>query len=72
MGRRCAIAFAMIFGDLEGFAEVVLGTGSTILQQRFSQGMEKEADEFALQHMKQHGKRGTGVGCNFHQGRKGT
>ena len=50
-----AIAFAMIFGDLEGFAEVVLGTGSTILQQRFSQGMEKEADEFALQHMKQHG-----------------
>jgi Zn-dependent protease with chaperone function len=50
-----AIAFAMIFGDLEGFAEVVLGTGSTILQQRFSQDMEKEADEFALQHMKQHG-----------------
>jgi Zn-dependent protease with chaperone function len=50
-----AIAFAMIFGDLEGFAEVVLGTGSTILQQRFSQGMEKEADAFALQHMKQHG-----------------
>ena len=50
-----AIAFAMIFGDLEGFAEVLLGTGSTILQQRFSQDMEKEADEYALQHMKQHG-----------------
>ena len=50
-----AIAFAMIFGDLEGFAEVILGTGSTIIQQRFSQSMEREADEFALQHMKQNG-----------------
>ena len=42
------IVLAVIFGDLEGIAEVVLGTGASFAQQGFSRDMEREADSYAL------------------------
>lgn len=42
------IVLAVIFGDLDGVAEVALGTGSTFIQQGFSRDMEREADGYAL------------------------
>tara|TARA_R110001606_G_scaffold69557_5_gene159000 strand:+ start:13538 stop:14560 length:1023 start_codon:yes stop_codon:yes gene_type:complete len=42
------IVLAVIFGDLEGIAEVALGTGASFAQQGFSRDMEREADSFAL------------------------
>ena len=42
------IVLAVIFGDLEGIAEVALGTGATFAQQGFSRDMEREADSYAL------------------------
>lgn len=50
-----AITFALVFGDLEGIAEIVLGTGSTLLEQRFSRDMEREADDFSLTHLQKLG-----------------
>ena len=42
------IVLAVVFGDLEGVAEVALGTGASFAQQGFSRDMEREADTFAL------------------------
>lgn len=42
------VVLAVIFGDLEGIAEVALGTGATFAQQGFSRDMEREADSYAL------------------------
>jgi len=42
------VVFAVIFGDLDGILEVVLGSGSSFLQQAFSRDMEQEADEYAI------------------------
>ncbi|WP_338364737.1 M48 family metallopeptidase [uncultured Pseudoalteromonas sp.] len=42
------IVLAVMFGDLEGIAEVALGTGATFAQQGFSRDMEREADSYAL------------------------
>ena len=42
------IVLAVVFGDLEGVAEVALGTGASFAQQGFSRDMEREADSFAL------------------------
>ncbi|TMN85645.1 MULTISPECIES: M48 family metallopeptidase [unclassified Pseudoalteromonas] len=42
------IVLAVIFGDLEGIAEVALGTGASFAQQGFSRDMEREADSYAL------------------------
>ncbi len=42
------IVLAVIFGDLEGVAEVALGTGASFAQQGFSRDMEREADSYAL------------------------
>jgi len=42
------IVLAVVFGDLEGVAEVALGTGASFAQQGFSRDMECEADTFAL------------------------
>ncbi|WP_462157811.1 M48 family metallopeptidase [Pseudoalteromonas sp. GB56] len=50
-----SVALALLFGDLEGFAEIVLGTGSTLLQQQFSRDMEREADSYALEQLSQLG-----------------
>lgn len=43
------IVLAIIFGDLEGITEVVLGSSSSFLQQAFSRGMEREADKYAIE-----------------------
>lgn len=43
-----AIVLAVIFADLEGVAEIVLGSGSVFLQQAFSRDMERQADHFAI------------------------
>ncbi len=45
------VVFAVIFGDLEGILEVVLGSGSSFLQQAFSRDMEQEADEYAIKNL---------------------
>ncbi|NRA60006.1 MAG: M48 family metallopeptidase [Psychrobium sp.] len=46
-----AVVLAVIFGDIEGIGEVLLGTGSTLLQNAFSRDMEREADDYALNHL---------------------
>jgi len=46
-----AVVFAMIFGDLESIGEILLGSGSTLVQSQFSRDMEREADEYALSHL---------------------
>ena len=43
------IVLAVIFGDLEGITEVVLGSSSSFLQQAFSRDMEREADKYAIE-----------------------
>lgn len=43
------IVLAIIFGDLEGITEVVLGSSSSFLQQAFSRDMEREADKYAIE-----------------------
>ena len=40
---------AVVFGDLEGITEIVLGSGSSVLQQAFSREMEREADKYAIE-----------------------
>ena len=45
------VVFAVIFGDLEGILEVVLGSGSSFLQQAFSRDMEQEADVYAIKNL---------------------
>ncbi|PHS62655.1 MAG: peptidase [Thalassobium sp.] len=39
--------FAMMFGDIDGAGEMILGVGSSLLQSAFSRDMEREADAFA-------------------------
>jgi len=51
-----AVAFAMIFGDIEGIGEILLGAGSTLVQSKFSRNMEREADDFALEKLIELGK----------------
>ncbi len=49
------VALAVVFGDLQGIAELTLGVGSAIMQQQFSQDMERQADDFALYNLEKHG-----------------
>ena len=46
-----ALVLGVIFGDTEGIADLVLGSGSSLLQSAFSRDMEREADQFALQQL---------------------
>jgi Zn-dependent protease with chaperone function len=39
--------FAMMFGDIDGAGELILGAGTGLLQTAFSRDMEREADEFS-------------------------
>lgn len=39
--------FAMMFGDIDGAGELILGAGTGLLQSAFSRDMEREADEFS-------------------------
>ncbi|OHU94613.1 hypothetical protein BIW53_15765 [Pseudoalteromonas byunsanensis] len=49
------VALAVIFGDLQGIAELTLGVGSAIMQQQFSQDMERQADDYALHNLETYG-----------------
>ncbi|MFC3030921.1 M48 family metallopeptidase [Pseudoalteromonas fenneropenaei] len=53
-----SLTFALLFGDLESVAELVIGTGSVYVQQQFSQQMEWEADRYALSRLYQLGLSG--------------
>ena len=46
-----ALVFTLIFGDIEGIGEVMLGAGSVALQNAFSRQMESEADDYAHQQL---------------------
>lgn len=54
------VMFAMLFSDLEGLTETLLGTGSSLLQNNFSRQMESQADDFATSQLLQLGKATTG------------
>ncbi|MEH6448107.1 MAG: M48 family metallopeptidase [Oleispira sp.] len=43
--------FAMMFGDIDGAGELILGAGTGLLQTAFSRDMEREADEFSHQNL---------------------
>ncbi len=55
-----SLVFAMLFTDLEGITEVLLGTGGSLLQASFSRQMESQADDFATDHLKVLGKTSNG------------
>lgn len=54
------VMFAMLFSDLEGLTETLLGTGSSLLQNNFSRQMESQADDFATSQLLRLGKATTG------------
>ncbi len=43
-----SLFFAVFLGDIEGAGELILGAGSSLMQNAFSREMESEADEFAF------------------------
>ena len=45
------IVVSTLFGDLSGMAEVFVGTSTTVLQNKFTQQLEWEADDYALQRL---------------------
>lgn len=47
---------ALLFNDLEGLSEVLLGSGSSLMQAAFSREMESEADVFATTSLLKLGK----------------
>lgn len=51
-----ALVFGILFGDPEGIADLLLGSGSVMLQSAFSRDMEREADQFAVEQLKVLGK----------------
>ncbi|MCG7536467.1 M48 family metallopeptidase [Pseudoalteromonas sp. OOF1S-7] len=53
-----SIAIAMLVGDMDIVAEVVLGSGSALMDLQFSQNMEWEADNYALQQLERLGYSG--------------
>lgn len=50
-----SLLFAVLFNDIEGMGELVLGAGSGLLQSAFSRDMEREADQFAHKNLKEIG-----------------
>lgn len=48
-----SLLFTMMLGDIEGAGEMVLGAGVGLAQNAFSRDMEREADAFALEKLKQ-------------------
>lgn len=51
-----ALVLGVIFGDTEGIADLILGSGSSLLQSAFSRDMEREADAYSLQQLVALGK----------------
>lgn len=50
-----SMLFAMLLGDIEGASEVIIGAGSSLIDNAFSREMESEADRFAHHQLKQLG-----------------
>ena len=50
-----SLLFTMMFGDIEGAGEVLLGAGTSLMQNAFSRDMEREADEYAHEKLQQLG-----------------
>ena len=50
------VAIAVVFGDLDGFAEVFLGVGAAMWESAFSRDMETQADDYALKNLVALGK----------------
>ncbi|MEH6445692.1 MAG: M48 family metallopeptidase [Oceanospirillaceae bacterium] len=50
------IIISVFLGDMEGFAEGLIGVGAAVIQNTFSREMETEADDYALQKLGQLGK----------------
>lgn len=44
-----AVIAAVLFNDLESVSEIIIGGASSLVQAKFSRGMETEADDFANQ-----------------------
>ncbi len=44
-----AVIVAVLFNDLESVSEIIIGGASSLIQAKFSRGMETEADDFANQ-----------------------
>ncbi|OUS29600.1 peptidase ['Osedax' symbiont bacterium Rs2_46_30_T18] len=44
-----SIIIAVVFGDLETVAELLVGTGAALVQNAFSRDMEREADNYAFE-----------------------
>ncbi|MBU1438714.1 MAG: M48 family metallopeptidase [Gammaproteobacteria bacterium] len=55
-----SLVFAMLFTDLEGITEVILGGGSSLLQAAFSRQMETQADDFSTNLLHKLGKTNAG------------
>ncbi len=53
------LLFTMMFGDIEGAGELILGAGTGLLQNAFSRDMETQADTFAHEKLKQIGRSST-------------
>ena len=52
------LVIGILFGNPDGVADLLLGSGSVLLQNAFSRDMEREADQFALQQLTALGKSG--------------
>lgn len=50
------LVIGILFGNPDGVADLLLGSGSVLLQNAFSRDMEREADQFALKQLKTLGK----------------
>lgn len=42
-----SMLFALVFGDIEGAGDMIIGAGASLTQSAFSRDMEREADAFA-------------------------
>ncbi|MAD44761.1 MAG: peptidase [Oceanospirillaceae bacterium] len=51
-----SLLFAMMFGDVEGMGEIMLGAGTGLAQASFSRDMERDADQFAFQELQSLGR----------------
>lgn len=50
------LVIGIVFGNPEGVADLLLGSGSVLLQNAFSRDMEREADQFAIAKLSALGK----------------
>ncbi|MGI5307982.1 M48 family metallopeptidase [Rheinheimera sp. WS51] len=50
------LVLSILFGNPDGLADLLLGSGSALLQNAFSRDMEREADQFALNQLTKLGK----------------